>query len=107
MEDDDISKEPELIMPLRNKTGVSGRRIKLGCRVFCPVDMEIEWLKGRKPVQESERIVFEADDELHSLVFTKLRLSDAGDYKVVFENKYGRIESKAELCVEGELVKVK
>ncbi len=102
MEDDDISKEPELVMPLRNKTGISGRSIKLGCRVYCPVEMEIEWLKGRKPVKENQRVMFEVEDELHSLTINKLRLSDAGDYKVIFKNKYGSVESKCELSVRGK-----
>ena len=99
---EDASKEPELIMPLRNKIGVSGSDLKLACRVYCPVKMNVEWFKDNKPIDtENQRLSIEVQDELYTIHISKLRLSDAGLYTAVFKNRYGTAETKSELTVEG------
>ena len=98
---EDASKEPEMIMPLRNKIAVSGSDLKLACRVYCPVKMTVEWHKDGQQISEGPRISFEVEDELHTIHISKLTMTDAGQYKAIFKNKYGVVETKSELTVEG------
>ena len=98
---EDASKEPEMIMPLRNKIAVAGSDLKLACRVYCPGKMTVEWFKGQQQISENHRISFEIEDELYTIHISKLEMSDAGQYKAIFKNKYGIVETKSELTVEG------
>ena len=98
---DDASKEPEMIMPLRNKIAVAGSELKLACRVYCPGKVTVEWYKDQQQVNESDRISFDVEDELHTIHISNLEMSDGGQYKAIFKNKYGIVETKSELTVEG------
>ena len=98
---EDASKEPEMIMPLRNKIAVAGSDMKLACRVYCPGKMTAEWFKDKQQISENRRISFENEDELYTIHISNLEMSDAGQYKAIFKNKYGVAETKAELTVEG------
>lgn len=91
-------------MPLRNKIAVCGSNLKLASRVFCPVKMTTEWLKDGQKITASERVSFEVEDELHTLHISKLEMSDGGQYKAIFKNRYGIVETKSDLTVEGEKV---
>ena len=99
LEEDD--QEPEIILPLRNKKGKTGGSVKMACRVFCPVEMEVEWFKGMRAITQGPRYVFEHEDDLYSLTINNLRPSDGGNYRAVFSNKYGSVKTKAELDIEG------
>ena len=89
-------------MPLRNKIAVAGGDLKLSCRAYCQRKMTVEWFKGEEQISEDDRISFEVEDELHSIHISKLEMSDAGQYKVIFKNRYGMVETKSELTVEGK-----
>ena len=98
---EEASKEPEIIMPLRNKVVLVGGELKLACRIYCPGKMDVEWMKDGKPIQESDRISYVVEDELHTLCVSELQLADSGLYKAVFKNKYGTVQTKSDLTVEG------
>ena len=104
---EDASKEPEIIMPLRNKIAVAGSDLKLACRAYCQRKMTVEWFKGEQQISEDDRISFEVEDELHSIHISRLEMSDAGQYTAIFKNRYGTVETKSELTIEGEICLLK
>ena len=93
--------EPKLITPFAEESEVlEGDFVRLECRMGGGSADEVTWLKDDEPLQESNRITFENDGNLHVLTIEAAEPDDEAEYKCQVTNPKGTVSTVTELIVE-------
>ena len=79
---------------------LEGDEARLECHVNMEPDGEVTWLKDDEPVVEDDRITFDVEDNVYSVVISPVEMDDEAEYKCVAKNDFGTAFCTTELIVE-------
>ena len=103
MDDEEELDKAQIILPLRDKQATVGSDVKFSCRAqSIPKNCPVDWFFGDKKLKTNSRITTSCEGELFVLSITNIKLTDAGEYKVVFNTDKDVLKSTAHLDVEGK-----
>lgn len=99
-----MSKRPKISPPKfyavpHNRVVEEGETVRFQCAVVGHPSPWAKWDKNGTMVTPTTRISIKERDDVKILEIVEVTLEDAGLYRVIVENDYGRIEASARLEV--------
>jgi hypothetical protein len=102
---DDLT--PTIILPLKNVQVNSGDPVKFQTQVYGNPVPVVTWYKDDKPLLSSVKNKEFHEDNVHTLLLLEAEPDDSGTYEAVVENGHGKVFSRANLTVIGDVHKDK
>lgn len=97
-----INESPSFVKPMENKEVLKGKSSVLECMASGSPKPILSWTKNGKPIEETERHFFAADEQL--LIIVDTVPSDAGTYACEIRNDLGSDVAYMKLTVKRELL---
>lgn len=91
---------PEFTSLLRDSLTTQGEPATFDCQVSAYPRPQVSWTKDGKPLYESKRWKFIAEDNNYTLVIYEVQPEDAGVYACIIINTVGKATCTARLTVE-------
>uniref|UniRef100_A0A1I8IN78 Ig-like domain-containing protein n=1 Tax=Macrostomum lignano TaxID=282301 RepID=A0A1I8IN78_9PLAT len=99
-----LGEAPTFLSPLMDETVAEGSQLRLTCRISGQPAPEVAWYFNNRPLgrysRRGMRLHSDPDTGVHSLEIDSAGPDDEGEYRVVAENRDGRVETKCRVVVE-------